>query len=376
MGAMSIWIKKVTGKKDLRTFIQFYNKLYNTNPNVAFPLEFDERSTLAKGKNPAHDVCESSYWLAYKNDKVVGRIAAIINFSEQEKSKESIGRFGFFDFVDDFEVSKTLMLTALDWLKNEGANAVHGPLGFTDLDRQGMLIHGFDREGTMATNYNHEYYIHHIEKLGFKKSIDWIEYSFEIKKEVPEKIQKISQFAQKRYGVKPLKAKSKRELKKYIPDMFRLINDSYQDIYGYTSLTNKQIEYYGKNYIGFVKKELVSLVLDKEDKLVGIGITMPSFTKALQKARGRLLPLGWYHMLKSLNKNDTLDMYLVAVDSKYLDKGVAAVMIDEIYRSAINFGIKRVETNIELEDNHRVQSMWKYFNAEQHKRRRCYIKNI
>ncbi len=371
-----MWVKKVGNKKDLGTFIRFYNKLYSVNPHVAFPLEFDERSTLTKEKNPAHNICESSYWLAYRNNKVVGRIAAIVNTTEQEKSGESIGRFGFFDFVDDHEVSETLMLTALDWLKKKGIETVHGPFGFTDLDRQGMLIDGFDREGTMATNYNHEYYIDHIEKLGFKKSVDWIEYSFEIEKAVPEKIQKISRFTQKRYGVKPLRAKSKGELKKYIPDMFNLINDSYKDIYGYTNLTKEQIEYYGKNYIGFVKKELVSLILDKEDKLVGIGITMPSFTKALQKAKGRLLPFGWYHMLKALNKNDTLDMYLVAVDSKYLDKGVAAVMIDEIYRSAINFGIKRVETNIELEDNHRVQSMWKYFDTEQHKRRRCYIKNI
>jgi len=158
--------------------------------------------------------------------------------------------------------------------------------------------------------------------------------------------------------------------------MFDLINNSYDDIYGFTSLTKKQIEYYGKNYIGFVKKELVSLVLDKEDKLVGIGITMPSFTKALQKAKGKLFPLGWYHMLRALRKNDTLDMYLVAVHPQYQDKGVAAIMIDEIYRSALSFGIKKVETNIELENNHRVQSMWKYFDAEQHKRRRCYIKSI
>ncbi|WP_419214109.1 GTP cyclohydrolase [Maribacter sp. X9] len=374
---MSIRIKKIVGgKKDLRAFIHFYNKLYGSNPQVAFPLEFDELSTLTKGKNPAHDICESSYWLAYRNNKVVGRIAAIINPIEQEKSTESIGRFGFFDFENDHEVSKVLMHTALNWLKRKGVKTVHGPLGFTDLDRQGMLIYGFDREGTMATNYNHEYYIDHIEKLGFKKSVDWIEYRFEIESDVPEKIQKISRFAQKRYGVKPLKAKSKKELKRYVPDMFNLINDSYKDIYGYTNLTKEQIDYYGKNYIGFVKKELVSLVLDKENKLVGIGITMPSFTKALQKARGRLLPFGWYHMLRSLNKNDTMDMYLIAVDTNYFDKGVAAVIIDEIYRSAIDFGIKKVETNIELEDNHRVQSMWKYFNAEQHKRRRCYIKNI
>ena len=373
---MSICIKKVKNKRDLDCFIRCYNQLYKDSPYIAYPLEFDERSTLTEGRNPAHAVSESCYWVARKNNKVVGRIAAIINHAESEKSDEPMGRFGFFDFIDDYEVSQTLMLTALDWLKAKGIRVVHGPFGFTDLDRQGMLVDGFDREGTMATNYNHEYYIDHIEKLGFKKSIDWIEYLIETQSEVPEKIQRISQFAQKKYCVRPLKVKSKKELKKYIPDMFDLINNSYDDIYGFTSLTKKQIEYYGKNYIGFVKKELVSLVLDKEDKLVGIGITMPSFTKALQKAKGKLFPLGWYHMLRALRKNDTLDMYLVAVHPQYQDKGVAAIMIDEIYRSALSFGIKKVETNIELENNHRVQSMWKYFDAEQHKRRRCYIKSI
>jgi ribosomal protein S18 acetylase RimI-like enzyme len=189
-------------------------------------------------------------------------------------------------------------------------------------------------------------------------------------------MKKISQFAQKRYKARLLKVKSKKELKKYIPEMFNLINDGYKDLYGYTKLSKEQVEYYGKNYFGFVKKELVSLIVDTNGKLIGIGITMPSFTKALQKAKGKLFPFGWYHMLEALHKNDTLDMYMIAVDKEYQDKGVAVIMIEEIYSAAIKFGIKRVETNIELEDNHKVQSMWKYLDSEQHKRRRCYIKNI
>ncbi len=373
---MSISVKEVKTKSELKAFIRFYNQLYAKNKCFAPPLEFDELSTLTKGKNPAHTICETKYWLAYKDNKVVGRIAAIINAEELKNSNKKIARFGFFDFIDDFAVSTSLMQIAINWLKEKGINTIHGPFGFTDLDRQGMLVEGFDRESTMATIYNHEYYISHLEKLGFEKSTDWIEYDITLNEEPPLKIQKISQFAQKRYKVRPLKVNSKKELKKYIPDIFNLINDSYKDLYGYTNLSKEQVEYYGKNYIGFVKKELVSLILDKNDKLIGIGITMPSFTKALQKAKGKLFPFGWYYMLQALNKNDTLDMYMVAVDKEYQDKGIAVVMIEELYRSAIKFGIKRVETNIELEDNHKVQSMWKYFDSEQHKRRRCYIKNI
>jgi len=373
---MSISIKKVKSKKDLKTFVRIYNKLYTDNPFIASPLEFDELSTLTKGKNPAHEICESGYWLAYKNNKIVGRIAAIINTTEIKNVNKKIGRFGFFDFIDDFDVSKVLMQTAIDWSKERGIETIHGPFGFTDLDRQGMLIEGFDKIGTMATIYNHEYYISHLEKLNFEKSIDWVEFTFEIKSKVPSKIRKISKLVQQRYKLKLLKVKNKGELKKYIPEMFDLINDAYKDLYGYTSLTKEQIAYYGKNYIGFVKKELIGLIVNENGKLVGIGITMPSFTRALQKANGKLFPLGWYHMLKALNTNTTLDLYMVAVAPEYRNKGVDVVMVDEMYRAARNFGIKQVETNIELEDNHKVQSMWKHFDAKQHKRRRCYIKNI
>ena len=373
---MSILIKEVKSKKDLKVFIRFYNELYAKNKYFAPPLEFDELSTLTKVKNPAHTICDTKYWLAYHENKVVGRIAAIINAEELSKSDKKIARFGFFDFIDDFDASKALMQTATSWLKEKGMDTLHGPFGFTDLDRQGMLVEGFDRESTMATIYNHEYYISHLDKLGFKKSTDWIEYSLTLSEESPDKMKKISQFAQKRYKAKLLKVKSKKELKKYIPQMFDLINDGYKDLYGYTKLSKEQVEYYGKNYFGFVKKELVSLTVDKNGKLIGIAITMPSFTKALQKAKGKLFPFGWYYMLQALNKNDTLDMYMIAVDKEYQDKGVAVIMIEEIYSAAIKFGIKRVETNIELEDNHKVQSMWKYLDSEQHKRRRCYIKNI
>jgi len=369
---MSISIKEVLTQKDLKKFIRFYNELYVKNKFIAFPLEFDELSTLSKTKNPAHKFCDSKYWLAYENGKIVGRIAAIINLQETNNT----GRFGFYDFIDNEKVSHALMTTAVNWLKENAIETLHGPFGFTDLDRQGMLIEGFDKPGTMATLYNYPYYQQHIESLNFTKSTDWVEYLFDIKSEVPSKIQKISKFVQQKNNIKPLDIKKKSTLKKYIPEMFDLINATYKDLYGYTFLNKEQIAYYGKNYFGFVKKKLVSLIVNHEGKLIGVGLTMPSFTKALQKSNGKLFPFGWYHILKALNKNETLDLYLVAVAPEYQDKGINAVMIDELYRASYEFGIKQVETNIELEDNNKVQSMWKYFDAEQHKRRRCYIKNI
>ncbi len=373
---MPVSIKLVKSKKELNTFIQFYNQLYKANQYVAFPLDFDEISTLTDGKNPAHDICTSSYWLAYKNNKVVGRIAVIINATELKKAATPIGRFGFYDFVDDYEVSRALMDAAVKWLKERAIKNIHGPFGFTDLDRQGMLISGFDRLGTMATIYNFEYYQNHIEKLNFKKSIDWVEYTFEIKDKVPLKIERISNFVQKKYALRPLKINSKKELKKYIPEIFSLINVAYKNLYGFTELNDDQIEYYGNLYFSFVKKEFISIIIDANASIVGIGITLPSFTKALQKAKGKLLPFGWYHLLKSLKSNTILDLYLVAVKDAYRDKGVSVVMIDQLYKESIRFGIKRIETNIELEDNANVQSLWKYFDAELHKRRRCFIKNI
>ncbi len=374
--AAPILIKKVDTKKELKEFIRFYNRLYKGNPNFAAPLEFDELSTLSKHKNPSHKTCESSYWLAIRDNKTIGRIAAIISSNEIIVTGKQIGRFGYFDFIDENQVSEKLMQTAVLWLKKQGIKTIHGPFGFTDLDRQGALVKGFDREGTMATIYNHEYYNDHFNKLGFEKSTDWVEYLFDIKDKPPEKLGRIARFSREKFKVKSLKVRTKAELKKYIPEMFALINSSYSDLYGYVPLSQEQIEYYGKNYIGFVKKELVRLIINDQEKLIGVAITMPSFTKALQKANGKLFPFGWYHMLKALNNNKTLDLYLVAIDANYQDKGITAIIMDELYQASIAFGIKQVETNIELEDNHKVQSMWKLFGAEQHKRRRCYIKNI
>lgn len=368
-------IERITTKQALKTFVKFYTQLYRDTPQAPLPLHFDEVKTLDEKQNPAFAFCEAAYWIARdpQTNKVVGRIAAILNDKEPE---QSAGRFGFFDFIDDYEVSAALMQTAEAWLKEKGKQKVHGPLGFMDMDRQGLLIEGFDEYGTMATPYNFEYYKKHLEQMGFAKSVGWVEYSLDLSNDLPPKIGKLAAFAKQRYNFTTAKGRPKKELMKYVPEIFGLVNRTYEDFYGYSQASPEQIKYYGDNYIGFVRKELVCLVFSPENELIGFGVTMPSFTKALQKAKGRLLPFGWWHMLRAMLKNDTLDLYLVAVNPAYRNKGVNAIIIDEIYEGAKAMGVKYAETNIELEENHQVQSMWKYFDTRLHKRRNCYAKKI
>ncbi len=374
---MPIRIEEVENKSKVNEFIYFYNRLYKNCPYVAYPLDYDERSTLSRKKNPAHNHCSHKLWLAYENNRIVGRIAAIINDIEDTQAEKPIGRFGFFDFIDDLEVSKQLMNTAIDWLKSKGIKRIHGPFGFTDFDRQGMLIQGYERMGTMATIYNYDYYPKHMTALGFEKKIDWVEYTFSIDdRQLPEKISEISALVQRRYGLKSMEITKRKQLKALIPEIFELINNEYRDLYGYTLLSQEQIAYYSKNYFSLVVTQFISIIVDRQNKIVGVGITFPSFTKALQKSRGRLFPLGWYYLLKSLKSNDTLDLYIIAISSEYKDKGVPAIMMDKLFPRAKRFGIKNIETNIELETNVKVQGMWKHFGGELQKRRRCYIKEI
>lgn len=370
---MSLSVEPVKTKDELKQFIWFQIKLYKDSKFAAIPLAFDEFKTLDAQSNPAFEFCESAYWVVRKAGKIVGRIAAIINNQESDKS---LGRIGFFDFIDDAEVVDALMDTATQWLKSKGKTKVHGPLGFTDLDRQGLLIEGFDQPGTMATQYNYPYYEKHFIRLGFEKSVDWVEYRLNVGDQLPPKITRLTERIKNNYRVKPIRARNKKELLPYIPGVFSLINETYKDLYGYTALSQKQIDFYAKNYFGFVQHELISLIGDEHGNLIGVGICMPSFTKALQKAKGSLFPFGWFHMLRALKQNDTLDLYLVAIDPKWQNKGINAIMIEEIYKSAKDFGIKYAETNIELEDNTKVQGMWKYLDKQQHKRRRCFIKAL
>ena len=373
---MEIQIKEVTRTRELRTFVHFPFTLYRDNPYWVPPLVLDELNTLRKDKNPAFEHCEARYWLAYKDGKVVGRIAAIINRLHEEKWNQHYMRIGWIDFIDDAEVSAALFKTVEDWARERGMDAIHGPLGFTDMDREGMLVEGFDEIATMIGLYNYPYYPEHLERLGYLKDTDWVEYEMTVPSEPIEPIAKAAKISLRRYNLHLLEANSRKDLLPYAHQIFDLLNIAYSKLYGFVLLSPKQIDLYIKQYFDFVSPEYVPLVLDENNHLVGFGISMPSLSKALQRANGHLLPTGFFHILKALNQNDRADLYLVAVKPEYIGLGVNAIMMSKMHETFIKKGIKTVESNPELENNSAVQAQWKFFEKRQHKRRRCYIKHL
>jgi GNAT superfamily N-acetyltransferase len=373
---MSYQLKEIHSAKQLKDFISFQYNLYRDNKYFIPPLRSDEKKTLDKNLNPAFDFCEAKYWLVYKNDKVAGRIAGIINHKYAEKWKVKKARFGWIDFIDDENVSALLLNAAENWAKEKGMQEIHGPLGFTDMDGEGMLIEGFEEESTLGSIYNYPYYPVHLEKLNYIKDVDWVEYNAKIPDVIPEKIERIAKISAERNKLTLLKLKTAKEVSKYAYDVFYLINETYKDLYGFVELTDKQIDGYVKQYFSFVRPEYVPLIVDEHGKLAGFGITMPSLNKALKKMNGKLFPFGFLLLLREMKRSKSLDLYLTAVRTDMQNKGVNAMLIDHIYRICIKNGIKTVETNRELETNIKVQSQWKLFETRQHKRRRCYKKNL
>lgn len=362
----------------LRKFTQLQVDMYEDNPYYVPPLITDDIDTLNPKKNPAFDFCEARCFIAYKNGRPVGRVAGIINNLVNEKTGSRDVRFGFIDFTDEIEVSRALLDTVEKWGKEKGMNRIIGPLGFTDMDHEGMLIEGFDQLGTMATIYNYSYYPEHMHALGFEKDTDWVEYLVDVPDGIPEKHNRISEIVKKKFGLRVAKFTSKKAIKeKYGRAIFELINEAYEDLYQYSPLTDRQIDYYINIYLGLLDLSLVSLIVDKDDKLVGVGISMPSMSRALQKSRGKMFPFGWYHLLKGLKgKNDRVDLLLVAVKPEYQGKGVNALLFQDLIPSYIAHGYKWAESNVELEANSKVQNQWDAFTHRQHRRRRCYAKEI
>lgn len=375
---MSIIIKEVTDRKTLKEFVTFNINLYEGNPYHVPGLIDDELMTLEKDQNPAFEFCESAYYLAYKEGKIVGRIAAIINHKANEIWNQNQARFGFVDFIDDEKVSKALFDAAEKWAAQKGMNAVHGPLGFTDLDHEGLQISGFDLLGTMATAYSFPYYKEHLVKLGYEKDQDWHEFRVQIPDEVPEKHRRISEIVLKKYGLKILKFKKTKEIWKYATRIFELWNEAYKPLYGYSPLSKKQIEYYVKMYVPMLRLDLVTLVIkEADDSVVGIAITLPSLSKALKKAKGKLFPIGWMHLLNALyGKNDVVDLYIMGVDPEYQNKGVNALLFYDLIPIFKKKGYVYAESNPELELNIKMQSQWDDFNATQVRTRRAFIKKI
>lgn len=365
-------------RKNLKMFTQFQIDLYEGNYCYVPPLISDDVATLSPSKNPAFDFCEACYFMAFRDGKPVGRVAGMINRQVNESHGKRTARFGFIDFVDDREVSRALMEAVETWARNKGMDRLIGPLGFTDLDHEGMLVEGFGELSTMATIYNYPYYPEHLESLGYKKDSDWVEFVMDVPDSIPDKYNRIADIVKKKFGLRVLKYKSRKRIKEeYGRALFHLINDAYDGLYEYSHLTERQIDYYIDIYLGLLNLDLVTLVVDKEDKLVGVGISMPSMSRALQKSHGKLLPMGWWHLLKGLKgKNDRVDLLLVAVKPEYQNKGVNALLFQDLIPYYQKYGFKWAESNPEMETNAKVQGQWEYFTNRQHRRRRSYYKNI
>jgi hypothetical protein len=373
---MEIEIKRVITRKDLKKFIGFPYKLYAENKFWCPPMRFDEMNNLRKDKNVAFDFCEAEYWLAYKGKEIVGRVAGIIQNKSNERWNERLVRFGWIDFIDDQEVSRKLIETVETWGRDKGMTGIHGPLGFSDMDNEGMLIKGFEELHTLASIYNYPYYPVHMEKLGFLKAVDWVQWEFDVSPAIPEKVERLSQLVQEKYKVRILKARKAKELLPYAKKMFRMLNAAFDELYGFTALTEKQMDSYTKQYFSFIRPEFVSFVLHPKDDIVGFGISLPSLTKALQKCNGKLFPFGFIYILRAMKKIDTIDMYMNGVRPDYHGKGINALYFNELHKAYIKANIKKAVTNPQLEENAKALTIWKNFNGRQHMTRRCWIKHF
>lgn len=376
---MSIEIKPVSPtRRELNGYVKFGIDLYEGNDCYVPPLIFDEVETLMPQKNPAFEFCRAQSFMAYRDGKAAGRITAIINDKVNERTGRRQARFGFVDFVDDPVVVDALFDAAEQWAREHGMTEIIGPMGFSDMDHEGMLVEGFDELGTMATIYNYPYYPAHMVRMGYVKDADWVEFRMTVPEEIPAKMARIAEIVKKKYNLRVLKYTSGKKIKAdYGQALFNLINEAYDRLYGYSPLSPRQIDYYIDMYLGILKLEYVPVIVDEAGKLVGVGITMPSLSRALQKSRGRLFPTGWFHLLRALyGRNDIVDLMLVAVAPEYQNKGVNALLFADLIPVYIKNGVKFAESNLELEDNANVQAQWQYFEHRQHRRRRAYRKQL
>ena len=382
--ARRVEIKKIEGTAGLKEFVQFHYDMYRDCPQAVPFLFSEEMNTLRSDKNAAFDFCESEYFMAYRDGKAVGRVAAIINRRANERWSKKQVRFGWFDFVDDCEVSKALLETVEQWGRERGMTEIAGPLGFTDMDREGLLIEGYDCDSTMYVNYNYPYYVSHIEALGgFEKDNDYVECRVKVPEQVPDKFHKIAAMIGKRYNLQVHKFTRKELLDGGKGrEVFHIINATYKDLYGYSQLSERQIDQLVDQYIKIADLNLVTAVEDwntPEHKMVGFGITFPSFTSALRKTRdGRLLPFGWWHLLRTLkwHKTDVVDLLLIGVLPEYRAKGANSIIFDDLIQWFQRYHFQWAETGPQMESNEGVLSQWQYLDARIHRKHRCYRKAI
>ncbi len=379
MSESRVEIRKVTCAKELKKFIRFNYEFYKHCP-YAVPELYEDMLTTFSEKNAAMEFCEADYFMAFREGRMVGRVAAIINRRANETWNKKAVRFGWIDFVDDIAVSRALIDTVRAWGKERGMTELEGPLGFTDLDAEGMLVEGFEELSTMATIYNYDYYPRHMELLGLAKESDWVEMKIYIPDAVPEKHKRISDIIARKYGLRVRKLTNKKEVIRsgIAHQIFRLINDAYTPLFGYSRMSERQIDQYVKSYIPVLDLRMVTLVENEQNEIVAVGVSMPSLSRALQKAKGKMFPFGWFHLLKALfwKRPKVLDLLLVGVRPDYQNKGVNALLFTDLIPIYQQMGFEYAESNPELEANEKVQNQWQYFKVEQHKRRRCFKANL
>ena len=376
---MSITIKTVSSVKEFKTFARFANRLYKGNKYYVPSMPMDDLSTFSKEKNAAFEFSDAEFYLAYKDGEVVGRVAAIINHKANEAWKVKQVRFGWIDFIDDMEVSAALLDAVIEFGRKAGMTQIVGPLGFTDFDPEGMLVDGYDRLGTMALIYNHPYYPEHMKKHGYYKETGWLEYRITIPETVSERHKHIAEAVMERYGL-TIKKKTRRQIKKerYGQKLFKLINETYCVLYGYSLLSEKQIDQYVGLYLSLIDTEMLTFVENAEGELIAAGISIPSLSEALQKCNGEIFPFGWWHLLKAmfLKKPDTLDLLLIGVRPDYQNKGINSIMILDLVARYNRLGFRYAETNAMLETNAKIHAMFEPFEKEVHKRRWVFGKDI
>ncbi|MBE6227493.1 MAG: N-acetyltransferase [Bacteroidales bacterium] len=376
---MSVTIKAVSSKSEMKTFVRFANRLYKGNRFYVPSMPLDDLNTLDKNKNGAFEFCEAEYYLAYKDGNVAGRVAAIINHKANESWKVKQVRFGWFDFIDDIEVSEALLNAVIAFGQAHGMTQIAGPLGFTDFDPEGMLVEGFDRLSTMALIYNHPYYPEHMKKLGYYKETGWVEYRITIPDQMPEKHVRYAEIVRERYKLTVRKL-SRRQIRKerYGHKLFQLINETYCVLYGYSLLSEKQIDQYVDMYLSIVDTKMLTFIENEKGELVAAGISIPSLSEALQKCNGEIVPFGWWHLLKAMywKKPDTLDLLLIGIRPDYQSKGLNSLVFVDLFENYKKLGFKYAETNANLETNVKVQALWAPFEKILHKRRWVFAKDI
>lgn len=371
-------VKEVKTRSELKKFVNYPNVLYRDVPQYVPAMIGDDLDDWNPKKNPAFEYCEAKCFLAWRDGKIVGRIGAILSHKANEKWHLNRMRFTQVDFIDDEEVSNALFSTVEAYAREKGCDEIHGPLGFTDCDREGMLVEGYDRRSMFITYYNYPYYNAHLERLGYEKDVDWVEYLIDVPYDdhTVLRMDKLSERVLNYSNLHVLKVQHRREYKPLIEKVFDLINVAYAGLYGTVPLSDRQIKRYAAKFIPLINPELACFVVDEQDELIGFGVSAPSIAEALKKSRGRLFPLGFIGVLKALRVNDTLDLFLTAVRPDYQNKGINAILINHVLKGCHQMGIRKAETGPQLEENHKIRSQWNFFSYEKHKRRRCYVRKL